>query len=242
MKCIYVSSFLRDIDVHLSTLVHTDVPCEIVKSVIVSRALRYKDAGKIVLRAADMVWDLVMCKNSVTVNVNQLRRDINRIRCARQKRTKKRSQTVLTMGPKTNAPPLPKGFVRPVFTKDWTPAWARSRGWIKDPYYDWLEPSSSVKPVLPSSDDDDDDVSWWVWLVILAVVVAIGYGGYAFIRWRRERLGGGQVDVDRAFLNMSPSVSMGPIDEMPNTTDLMNDFNTANQSSPSGRKSATAAT
>jgi len=241
MKCIYVSSFLRDIDVHLSTLVHTDIPCEIVKSVIVSRALRYKDAGKIVLQAADMVWDLVTCKNSVTVNVNQLRRDINRIRCARE-----RSKTVLSMGPKTNAPPLPKGYVRPVFAKDWTPAWARTQGWIKDPFYDWLQPSSSVKPVLPSN-DNDDDVPWWVWVIILAVVVVIGYGGYAFIRWRRATyLSGGRVDVDRAFLNMSPSMSMGPLDEMPNTTELMNDFNNnnnvGNQSSPSGRKSATAAT
>lgn len=223
MKCIYVNSFLRDIDVHLSTLVHTDIPCDIVKSVIVSRALLYKDAGKSILKAADMVWDLVTCHNNITVNVHQLRRDINRIRCRRSKRT---SKIVLSMDPKNNAPPLPKGFVRPVFPKNWSPAWARSHGWIKDPHYDWLQPSSSVKPVMPSA-EDDDDVAWWVWVVLVVVIVALGYGGYwLYRRYRRQSTK--NIDVDRAFMNMPPSMSMGPIDDMPNTTDLMNDFNSTN--------------
>lgn len=235
MKCIYVSSYLRDIDAHLSTLVHTDIPCEIVKSVIVSKAVMYKHAGRVILRAADMVWKLVTCKNNITVNVNQLRRDIDRIQCAPRK--SKKGKDLILADPQEQAPPLPKGFVRPLFPPNWTPAWAREQGWIKDPFYDWLEPAADVKPVVPSK--RTNDMSWIWWVIVPLVLIVIGYGGYlAYDMIRTRQQTSPYVDVDRAFMNAQPSVSMGPIDEMPNTTDLMNDF--VNQTmTPSGRKSMT---
>jgi hypothetical protein len=249
MKCIFVSSFLRDIDVHLSTLVHTDIPCEIVKSVILSTAIRYSHVpGKVILTASDMVWRLVTCKNNITVNVGELRRDLARIRCSDDKRGRRKgkgksnNKKRLSLGPRQdNAPPLPKGYVRVLstsFPADWSPSWARTNGWIKDPYYDWMQPASSVTSVLPSKPSPaaaDGGLPSWVWVtVILLALVATGYGVYWGYHWYLRNKVDQSTDVDRAFLNMPMSMSMGPIDEMPNTTDLMNDF--ANQSSTRAKR------
>ena len=124
----------------------------------------------------------------------------------------------------SNASPIPKGYVRPLYPANWSPSWAKSQGWLKHPYYDWLQPSSSVEPVLPPKPEDKGGMSWVWWLVVVLVLVAVGYGGYWVYQRVVERRSTTFVDVDRAFMNMPMSMSMGPVDEMPNTTDLMNDL------------------
>ena len=83
----------------------------------------------------------VMCHGDVVTNVAELRRSIARVSCTSENGTVRIDE----LPDSADSPPIPQGFVIPrLWDTTWTPTWAKSNGWIQDPYYDWLMPTQQV--------------------------------------------------------------------------------------------------
>jgi len=228
--CTIVNAFLRDVDIFLATKTASDIPCEDLKAKIYKLGTKYrhKKTERAILKTAILIWKRVMCKNTVTVNVAEIRRDLSRIRC---------DDTSVTLGPPLkNTVPIPTGFVIPrEWPAHWTSEWASNNGWIRDPYYDWLEPANAPPPPPVNPRDINDGWSWTTWIIIAIIVVAVVATGYIWYTRRSSRKVSTspssytitQTDIDREFLAAPPPTTLAPTEDqqgMPSTTDLMNDF------------------
>lgn len=159
--CADVNTFLATIEKNLAKMVNTDIMCTKFEKVVNDAAKKYtaKESKALVKKAQGFAMKGVKCRGKVVTNISDLRRNMAKIRCKKVNG----KNTVSQLKVQGEEPVLPKGFVIPrSWGTEWTPAWAKSRGWIKHPYYDWLmpvkPPKKPVEPIedVPSSDEGDD--------------------------------------------------------------------------------------
>ena len=159
--CADVNTFLATIEKNLAKMVNTDIMCTKFEKLVNDAAKKYtaKESKALVKKAQGFAMKGVKCRGKVVTNISDLRRNMARIRCKKVNG----KNTVSQLKVQGEEPVLPKGFVIPrSWGTEWTPAWAKSHGWIKHPYYDWLmpvkPPKKPVEPIedVPSSDEGDD--------------------------------------------------------------------------------------
>ena len=141
-ECISVNAFVRGIDAKISAQIATSIPCGDFKTIVQKATDTYSNEKNSALIAAVSATLLtgVMCHGDVVTNVAELRRMIARVSCISENGTVRIDEL-----PATESPPIPQGFVIPrLWDATWTPKWAKSKGWIQDPYYDWLMPTQQV--------------------------------------------------------------------------------------------------
>lgn len=237
-QCTVVNAFLRDIDVFLATRAQAVIPCKELRARIYKSGIKYrhKATQKLVLKAALMIWKRVMCKNDVTVNIAEIRRDISRLQCFVDDDEQVRVR-IHTM--QKDAPPLPTGFVRPRdYPQNWSPEWAQSHGWVQDPYYDWLEPA--VKHKVPQQQRIEffpkPFSSMTSFIISCICMIAIGVGIWYFCnrKPRQQTKSPSQTDIDEEFMNAPPPTTnlefTSSTNDMPSTTDLMKEFQSVQRS------------
>lgn len=159
--CADVNTFLATIEKNLAKMVNTDIMCTKFEKLVSDAAKKYtaKESKALVKKAQGFAMKGVKCRGKVVTNISDLRRNMSRIRCKKVNG----KNTISQIKVQGEQPALPKGFVVPrSWGTEWTPAWAKSHGWIKHPYYDWLMPvKPPAKPIeliedVPSSDESDD--------------------------------------------------------------------------------------
>jgi hypothetical protein len=240
-QCTVVNAFLRDIDVFLATRAQAIIPCKELRARIYKSGIKYrhKATQKLVLKAALMIWKRVMCKNDVTVNIAEIRRDISRLQCFvdddEQVRVKIHSI-------QKDAPPLPTGFVRPrEYPQNWSPEWAQSHGWIQDPYYDWLEPAA-VKQHPKRQEQIEffpkpfSSMTSSIISCICMIAIGVGIWYFFFKKTKQQQTKSpSQTDIDEEFMNAPPPTTnleftSSATNDMPSTTDLMKEFQSVQRS------------
>lgn len=223
-QCTVVNAFLRDIDVYLATRATLAIPCKSFRTRIYKIGLKYrhKETQALVLKAALMIWKRVMCKNDVTVNIAEIRRDISRLQCF----VDDTEAIQLRIQPlQKDSPPLPKGFIRPrQYPGAWSPEWARENNWIQDPYHDWLEPAKNTRDKVEFFPKPFSLTSFMISCVcVLAVIGGVWY--WMQRSKKRAPLGPSQTDIDEEFMNAPPPTTNLEVGmSMPSTTDLMKEF------------------
>jgi hypothetical protein len=97
------------------------------------------------------ILDQVECRGNTMINVGAMRLYLDRIRCvpatARSEvldgATVKTTQILVSTA--SDAQPVPTGFVKPrVLPPGWSARDALTKGWIRHPVHDWLQPADGV--------------------------------------------------------------------------------------------------
>jgi len=162
--CVGVNAFLRAVDAQVGSRMTSDIPCSAFKSILKAAETKFI-SGKnrmLVKMVSGKLATKMSCQGDIVANVAQLRRNIAEIACV-----KANGKTVIKVVPaKLDAPPLPQGFVIPrLWDPAWNPEWAKTKGWIRHPYYDWLMPvkeiptdSTDASISVPPAVDEDSRV------------------------------------------------------------------------------------
>jgi hypothetical protein len=148
--CISVNAFVRAVDAKIAAKMKLNMQCNDLRVLFATAAETYGDKsnGTFIKSITTAILGDVTCRGDIVANVAAIRRLLARVSC-----TTSGGQTKISQLPATDAPPLPQGFVLPrLLDSTWTPQWAKSNGWIQDPYYDWLMPVQQVprKGTAPS--------------------------------------------------------------------------------------------
>ena len=142
--CVAVNAFVRAVDADLGAMATTAIQCSRVSDFIDNAAQKYANAetADFIQKIATQIMDVVSCHSDLVTNVAEMRRFIARVTCSTDRATGATTTGLLADRP---SPPVPQGFVIPrLWDPEWTPTWAKSRGWVQHPYYDWLMPIKEV--------------------------------------------------------------------------------------------------